>query len=71
MRMTPLAHIFECGSQLVACLGRIRRGGLVGGGMSLDMDFGGEGGGVHTMSIMKMDSLSEIVSKPPINCILL
>ena len=55
----------------MACLGSIRRGGLVAGGMSLDMDFGGEGGGVHTMSIMKMDSLSEIVSKPPINCILL
>lgn len=34
MRMTPMGHKFLSGSQLVGCLGRIRRYGLVAGAVS-------------------------------------
>ena len=50
---------------MVDCLGRIRRYGLVGGGVSLGVDF--KVSKVHTRPKMEMDSLSEAVSKPPLN----
>jgi hypothetical protein len=37
--MTPIVHIFECLVGSWNCLGRIRRRGLVGGGVSLGMGF--------------------------------
>ena len=41
IRMIPIdPEVFMFGSQLVDCLGRIRRCGLVGGSVSLGMGFG-------------------------------